>query len=115
MKWNDKKGLWYLICRKARFVQEFFDCDNVHSSFPDLKKEEENQYKVIITKENQMPEEVAEAGRLTSKYTMEVINDKGVRTIEGYVVIRDQSFVDASVQLSGVLNGLMTPAQDQLA
>lgn len=50
MKWNKVKDLWYLICRKNRFIQEFFDCANVHESFPDLEKEGENQYEVIIYK-----------------------------------------------------------------
>ena len=117
MKWNKRKELWYLVCRKARFIQEFFDCQNVHDSFPNLKKENDNHYSVVITKEGVlvMPEETATAGRLTSRYTMEVTNDQGIKTIEGSVTVRDQSFVDASTQLSGVLNGLMTPAAKQLA
>ena len=53
MKWNKVKDLWYLICRKNRFVQEFFDCGNVHESFPDLNKQEDNHYKVVITKEGE--------------------------------------------------------------
>lgn len=110
MKWNKRKELWYLVCRKARFIQEFFDCANVHSSFPDLNKQEDNLYKVVITKENEMSEQ-AEAGRLTSKYTIEISNDKGVATIEGTVIVRDQSFGDASVQLASTLEALFAPAK----
>ena len=45
---------------------------------------------------------------------MKTTNDQGVNTIEASVIIRDQSFEGASLQLLGVLEGLTKPAQAQL-
>ena len=53
----------------------------------------------------------AEKGRLNSKYTIEITNDKGVVTVEGTVIVRDQSFGDASVQLAAALEALFAPAK----
>ena len=116
MRWNEAKELWFMIGKDGkdfkvrRFIQEFFDCGNVHKHFEDLSTTEDNHYEVVITKENQMTEK-AEAGRLTSKYTIEITNDKGAVTIEGTVIVRDQSFGDASVQLAATLEALFAPAK----
>jgi len=51
--------------------------------------------------------------RLESKYTMEVTNSEGVKTIEGQVIVRDQSPASASKMLIGALEGILAPAREQ--
>lgn len=115
MRWVAAKDMWHMRFKGGHFIQEFFDCKNIHAHFEKLDKTKDNHYDVVITKETDMSEEKAEAGRLTSEYSMKVINDKGIATIEGKVIIRDQSFVSASGQLVSTLEGLLGPAKQQVA
>jgi hypothetical protein len=56
MRWNSAKELWYMLTSKGRFIQEFFNCANVHKFFENLDMKKDNLYNVEITKESKMSE-----------------------------------------------------------
>ena len=52
MKWNKHKQIWMMTdCLTHRFLQEFFDCENIRKYFPDLDEKGDNVYTLIISKE----------------------------------------------------------------
>lgn len=62
-----------------------------------------------------MPSETpAKKGRIDSYYTFKTINEEGIASIEASVIVRDQSPAGASQALLGALDGISSPAKDQL-
>lgn len=115
LKWVEKKQLWYMINKAGRFIQEFFDCGNVHNFYHKLDKKQDNHYRVTIERIDPMQaNDAAPKGRLNSHYSMFTVNDQGVKTIEATVIIRDQSPQGASAQLISTLDGLASPAKMQV-
>lgn len=58
--------------------------------------------------------EKALLGRINSQYSYKTVNDQGVVTIEANIVVRDQSFEQASTALLGVMKGIAGPAEAQV-
>jgi hypothetical protein len=53
MMWVEEKNEWHMLLENGvHFLQEFFDCENVHKFFPDLDKRKTALYQVEITKLN---------------------------------------------------------------
>ena len=50
--WIREKNEWHMVNDLDEFLQEFFDCVNMHRYFPDLDKDKTNLYRVDITKIN---------------------------------------------------------------
>lgn len=56
----------------------------------------------------------APQGRFNSVYSLKVINDKGMATIEiPEVIVRDQSAQSVNIALEGLCAGIMGPARTQ--
>lgn len=56
----------------------------------------------------------AKQGRIDSHYSYKTINDEGVATVEANVVVRDQSPESASKALIGAMEGIASPAREQV-
>ena len=50
--WVSEKNEWHMLDDEDVFIQEFYDCGTIHKYFPELNKENVNQYRVDITKVN---------------------------------------------------------------
>ncbi len=50
LTWYPEKNQWHMDNTVGRFIQEFFDCDNMHLYFPELDKNKPNVYEVNIRK-----------------------------------------------------------------
>ena len=49
MRWVEAKDMWHMRFTGGRFIQEFYDCANIHHFFPGLKPNVDNEYTVVIT------------------------------------------------------------------
>lgn len=52
MIWIRDKNEWHMMDDVGIFIQEFYNCGNIHNFFPDLNKNEANMYRVDIEKIN---------------------------------------------------------------
>ena len=50
--WISEKNQWHMMNDLDEFIQEFFDCANLHRYFPELDKFSVNLYRVDISKVN---------------------------------------------------------------
>ncbi len=44
ISWNEATQQWRMLDGDGRFIQEFFDCDNIHKVFKRLGKQETKRY-----------------------------------------------------------------------
>ena len=50
LSWNEVGDCWHMKKEDGIFIQEFFDCGNIHHFFQELDKERDNKYLVTIQK-----------------------------------------------------------------
>ena len=50
MKWHEGCAVWILTDSKGNFMQRFEDCINIKAIFPNLKREQENTYRIETQK-----------------------------------------------------------------
>lgn len=52
-KADNRRSMWHMSdMETGMFIQEFFNCDNIHTVFIDLDKKQDNFYTVKVIKEN---------------------------------------------------------------
>jgi hypothetical protein len=50
LEWNEVGDVWHMKKEDGIFIQEFFNCGNIHQFFQGLDKSKENKYLVTIAK-----------------------------------------------------------------
>ncbi len=50
LKWVKPNEQWHMTTKEGKFLNEFYDCENINWFFPSLDKEKENIYEVTIRK-----------------------------------------------------------------